>query len=321
MQTHRNLWLATSVILLTSLILSACGQLGATSQPVKLKMALLPIIDALPMYVAQEQGYFKEQGLEVEFIPVGAAAERDQVIAAGQADGMINDLVSTVLYNKDQPQIEIVSFARVATPESPMYRILASSDSGINSVDGLKGVEIGISEGTVIDYTAHRLLEAEGLTPDEIKTIAVPRMDLRMSLLESGELKAANLPDPLSSLAIQAGAVPILDDTKHPEYGNSVISFRNSVIENNPEAIQGFLAALDKAIQDIKANPTQWQNLLTEQKLVPAPLIGSYEVPPFPSGSIPSEAQWADALAWAKENGLVDKDLPYQGSITADYLP
>jgi hypothetical protein len=47
----------------------------------------------------------------------GSAAERDQIMAAGQADGMINDLISTLLYNKDDIQIQIVSFARICHPE------------------------------------------------------------------------------------------------------------------------------------------------------------------------------------------------------------
>ena len=142
-----------------------------------------------------------------------------------------------------------------------------------------------------------------------------------MALLGSGELKAANLPDPLSSLAIQGGAIPILNDTKHPEYGNSEISFRKAVIDEHPEAIRGFLVAIEQAIADITADPTQFESLLSEQKLVPEPLIGTYEIPPFPTGSVPSEAQWADVLAWAKEKGLISKDVSYSDSVTAEYLP
>ncbi|MGB9641527.1 MAG: ABC transporter substrate-binding protein, partial [Anaerolineales bacterium] len=52
-----------------------------------LRMVLLPIIDNLPMYVAQQEGLFAKYGVSVEFIPVASAAERDQVIAAGQGDG------------------------------------------------------------------------------------------------------------------------------------------------------------------------------------------------------------------------------------------
>jgi NitT/TauT family transport system substrate-binding protein len=142
-----------------------------------------------------------------------------------------------------------------------------------------------------------------------------------MSMLDSGELQAANLPDPAASLAIQGGAVLILDDTSHPEYGNSVISFRKAVIDAHPEAIRGFLAALDKAIAEINSDPSRWDDLLTEQKLVPAPLIGSYQIPPFPAGSLPSEAQWADVLAWARNKGLVEAELPYEDSVTSEFLP
>jgi NitT/TauT family transport system substrate-binding protein len=273
------------------------------------------------MYVAQEKGYFEDNGVNVEFIPVGSAAERDQIMSAGQADGMINDLISTLLYNQDTTQIQVVSFARVATPEYPQFRILAAKDSGIESVEGLKGVEIGISEGSVIEYTTDRLLEAEGFTSTEINTIAVPRIDLRMSLLDSGELMAANLPDPLASLAIQGGALPVLDDTSHPEFGNSLLSFRKTVIDGDPNAIRGFMAAIDQATQDINADPSQWEELLTEQKLVPAPLIGTYQIPTFPRGSVPSMAQWDDVVAWGIEKGLISAEVSYEESVSTDYLP
>jgi NitT/TauT family transport system substrate-binding protein len=320
LRSFTGLFLCFVLILAT---MAACAPAAGSSGPATLKLALLPILDALPIFVAQEQGYFQEQNLVVEFVPVGSAAERDQLMASGQADGMINDLISTILYNKDGIQIQIVSFARTATPDFPQYRLLASGDSGITSIEGLKGVEIGISEGSVIEYTTDRLLEAEGLAPEDIRKIAVPRIDLRMSMIDSGELQAANLPDPAASLAIQGGAVLILDDTSHPEYGNSVISFRKVVIDDNPQAIRGFLAALEKASTEINTDPTRWDTLLTEQKLVPEPLIGTYEIPPFPTGGLPTEEQWIDVLAWAKGKGLVEEevDLVYGESITDEYLP
>ena len=322
MRLQRVFWGLLCLAMLVSLALTGCGALpGQVAQPVTLKIAVLPILDALPMYVADQKGYFQSEDIQVEFIPVASAAERDQIMASGQADGMINDLVSTLFYNKDSIQIQIVAFARTATSEFPQYRILAAANSGITKVEDLKGVEIGISEGSVIAYTTDRLLQAEGFQPDEIKTVAVPKIPDRMSLLASGELKAANLPDPLSLLAIQSGAVPILDDTRHPEYGNSVISFRSEVIAQNPQAIRDFLSALEEAISEINKDPTQWDQLLTEQKLVPAPLIGSYQMPPFPTGLVPSEAQWLDVLDWAKGKGLVEQDLAYADSVTADYLP
>jgi len=325
-----------SLACLVVIMLGACAPAPAPTQPaatqasastaapaesVTLKLALLRILDTLPMYVAQQEGLFEAKGIKVEFIPAASAAERDQIITAGQADGMINEAVSTMLYNKDQVQVQIVRFARTATSTSSQYSILASKQSGITTAAGLKGVEIGISQGTVIEYITDRLLQAEGLAPEDIKNVAVPKIDVRMNLLSTGELKAATMPDPFSSLALQQGAVLIVDDTKHPEYGYSTISFRKEVIDQHPEAIKAFLAAIDDATQMINADPAKYENVLTEQKLIPAPLVGSYKLPPYPKASVPSQAQWDDVLAWMKGKGLLDKDVSYTESVNPSFLP
>jgi NitT/TauT family transport system substrate-binding protein len=299
--------------------LAACGR--AAAEPVTLRIGVLPILDALPLYVAEAEGYFADEGITVEFVPVSAAAERDQLMQAGQIDGMINDLISTALYNHDEVQIVIVRFARTATPTFPQYRILAAAGSGIAAPEDLRDVPIGISEGTVIEYVTYRLLEAEGLSPEEIATVAVPTISERMNLLASGQIQAATLPDPLSTLAIQSGATVVIDDTAHPEFGNSVLSFRASVVEDEPEAVRGFLAALELAIADVNANKTLWAGLLTERQLVPAPLIGTYEIPDFPAASVPSESQWSDMIAWALEQELIGAQVEYAGSVDGSYLP
>ena len=64
-------------LIIGTLLLIGCSQ---ADEPATLRLALLPILDALPMYVAEEQGYFEEEDLTVEFIPVTSAAERDQII-------------------------------------------------------------------------------------------------------------------------------------------------------------------------------------------------------------------------------------------------
>ncbi len=286
-----------------------------------LRMVLLPIIDNLPMYVAQQEGLFAKYGVKVEFIPVASAAERDQVMAAGQGDGIINEIVSTILYNKDAIQVQIVRLARVPTPESAQYHILVSGKSGITSVEQLKGVPIGISQGTIIEYITDRLLEAEGLAQTDIKTIAVPKIPDRLALLSSGELKAATIPDPLAYLAVQQGASFLVQDSKYPQYGHSTYAFRKQIIDQNPAAIRAFLAAIEDAINDINADPTRWGELLKEQKLVPEPLLANYQIPPFPSKSVPSQQLWSDVLAWTKEKGLVSTDVSYNDSVTDQFLP
>jgi NitT/TauT family transport system substrate-binding protein len=310
----------TFLMLMTAaLALAACAPAPAGPTPVRI--GVLPILEALPMYVANAEGLFEKEGLQVELVPVASAAERDQLMQSGQIDGMINDLVSTALYNAKGPQITIVRLARAASTTDPQYRVLAAKDSGIKTVGDLAGVPIGISEGTVIEYVTDRLLEAEGLSPDQITFLAVPKIPDRLALLDSGELRAATLPDPLASLAIAGGATVVVDDTTHPEYGNSVISFSRAFLDAHPDAVRGFLAALEDATNEINGDKSRWGDLLTEQKLVPAPLLGSYVLPDFPKASIPTEAQFDDVVAWEMGKGLISAELHFADSVDGSFLP
>ncbi len=307
------------LFILWLLLASACAGDAPDQEP--LRIAVLPILDSLPIFVAEQEGFFAEQGVTVELIPVASAPERDQFMQAGQIDGMINELVSTFFYNQDEIRISIVRLARVATAEAPVFRILAAADSGIKNPEDLIGVPIGISEGTVIEYTTDRMLEAAGLRADQIERVAVPKISDRFALLQSGQLSAANLPDPLASLAIQNGAHLVIDDRIIPSLSNSVLSFRVDVLQARPEAVRAFLRALEQAVEAINQDQGRWGDLLSERELVPPPLLGSYQIPAYPIASVPSPEQFSDALQWAVEKELVHSHVPFEGSVTDAFLP
>ena len=292
-----------------------------TSEVETLKIAVLPIIDTLPMYVAEQEGLFAKHGIGVEFVPVASAPERDQLISAGAADGTVNETLAVMLFNREDIQLQVVRYALRPTKGNGHFFILASAQSGISSIEGLKGVEIGVSQGTIIEYATERLLQAKGLAPSEIKTIAVPKIPDRMALLASGELNAGVMPDPLAALAVGQGSVIITDDSNFPQYGFSVISFRKAVIDANPQAIQGFLVAIEEATELINAEPAKYKNVLSEQKLVPPPLLETYRAPVFPAAGVPTLEEWKDALSWLKEKGILTEDVSYEESVNNSFLP
>lgn len=309
------------ILLLIALSLALAGCTRAASSEKTLRFAVLPVLDSLPLYVAQANGYFEDEGIKVELVPVGSAPERDQLMQSGQIDGMLNEVVTTLTYNRDGAKIKIVRFARVATSDYPVFRILAAKDSGITSVADLKGVEIGVSEGTVIEYMADRVLQNAGLSADDIAKIGVPKIADRTALLESGQLKAAVMPDPLASLLMQKGATLVIDDTTLPEVSNSVYSFSVETLKQYPQEVKAFLRAVERAVTEINQNKDAYTNLMVEQKLVPEAVVGHYAIPDFPTASVPSQAQFDDALAWAQGKGLVQGALQYQDNIDSGYLP
>lgn len=319
----RHLSLFFLLIFAASQLISGCaGNQAAknTAEPFTLKVALLPILDALPMYVAEKQGYFAAQGINVEFIAAGSAADRDQIIAAGQADGMINDLLSVLFYNKEKTQIQVVRFAQVSSAEFPLYNILASPKSDITTAEGLKGAKIGISQGSVIEYVTDRMLETKGLASVDYQTVAVPKIPDRLALLASGELTAATLPEPFASLAIKDGAKVLVDDNVSPDLGNSVISFRKEIIDQRPEAVRAFLKAIEQATSDINTDPQKWQTILGDKKLVPAPLLDSFIIPTFPTAGVPSQEQFTDVNDWALDRKLINAPVAYADSVNVNLI-
>jgi NitT/TauT family transport system substrate-binding protein len=292
-----------------------------TAAPVTLKIVALPILDALPIFVAQQEGLFAKYNLNVEFIPAGSAPERDQLIASSQADGMINEVLSAMFFNKEAVRVQVVRYARAASSGAALFTLLASKDSGMSAPADLKGKTIGISEGTIIAYVTERILAAEGVPPAEVKLVSVPKIDARLALLKSGELNAAVLPEPLASVAALDGAKPILADTTHPEYSFSTLTFRKEVLDANPEAVRSFLKGIEDAVDLINADPGKWKQTLVDQKILPKPLVDTFQVPQFVKAGVPSEAQYADALAWAKEKGYLTKDIPYADCVNGAFLP
>ncbi len=285
-----------------------------------LRIGVLPITDVVPFYIALQQGYFKANGLTVELVPASSAAERDQMMLTSQIDGQLNDLVSTVLFNKDQPRIKIVRQARIAFKEMPEYWILTPKDSPIKTAQDLKGKEIAISQNSVIEYVTQRLLEAEGLTAADIKTTNVPAIPTRLQLLQQGQVAAATLPDPLASLAILQGARIVVDDSKHTQYSMSVISFRADIVAQRADEVKKFLAAYDKAIGDIRTKPNELRNTLIDVGRVPDQLKDKYQFPPFPDPAIPTKAQWDDVVKWAMDRKLITAPVAFESSVDSGFV-
>ncbi len=286
-----------------------------------LKVALLPILDALPFYVAESEGYFVDYGVDVKAVPVASGLERDQLMQSGAIDGMLNEMITTANFNRNRLRVKSVLSARRAYPDYPLFRILSAPGSRVTSTGGLAGVPIGISQNTIIEYVTDRLLTAEGLDPGAIIKKSVPVIPERYQLLLQGQLKAATLPDPLAQSALEAGAGEIVDDSAYPGYSVSVLSFTIHSLNNKADAVRLFLKAWDRAAAAINKNPESFRGLLLKKIRVPRNIQKTYKIPPFPLREVPDAGQWADVMDWMTDKGLLASALSYDDSITAQYLP
>jgi NitT/TauT family transport system substrate-binding protein len=310
------------IVLNLTLTLTGCGNApkGNQAEPSTLRIAVLPILDTLPMYVAEQNGYFEAEGLQVELAPVKSPRERDALIQAGEADGMLTDLHGVGVLNKETPQVKIVAKARKAYDDSPIFRLLAAPGSEIESAADLAGVKIGVSQNTVIEYITDRMLEDSGLTADQIAVEEITAIPVRFEQLMNGQVQAATLPDPLASGAMAAGAKLIVDDSQFTSYSQSILAFRVESIAEKRGAIEGFLNAWNKAVADLNTEPEAYSDLLIEKGRVPESIQGNYQMPPYPEDEITSEDQWADVVDWLLEKDLIEREVPYDEAVDTSFL-
>lgn len=232
---------------------------------VELRLALLPVPDVLPVYVAESQGYYKDAGIRVTSLPVGSAVERDQLMQAGRVDGMINEVGGAALFNRDTVQLQIVSYARIPLGNEPLFRILAAPGSEIQDIKGLAGIPVAVSRNTVIEYITERLLQSGGVQDENISFKSVPVLPERLQLLLAGQIQVATLPDPLGFAAIEAGAVEVTNDLRVPQLSASVVSFSKKSILEQEETIKKFMTAWNMAVEDLNRDPEKYRELMLEK--------------------------------------------------------
>ncbi|MCP4691111.1 MAG: ABC transporter substrate-binding protein [Desulfobacterales bacterium] len=318
---RKYLFIQRMALLLVIACLFTISTAAAASKPTTLKVALLPIFDVLPYYVARDAGFLQSDRFDIQAVSVGSAVQRDQLMQAGEIDGIINEIISAANFNRQKSRVKVVGVARSSVKGFPLFRILAAPGSKIAAPADLAGVPIGVSNYTIIEYVTDRLLSAKGLAKDQIVKRSTPIIPERYQLLLQGQLKAATLPDPLAFSAVSAGAAQILDDSDFPKYSTSTITFTVEALENKSEAVRLFLKGWDMAVEKINANPASYRGVLLEHIRVPKNVRETVAIPPFPRARVPEKSQWVDVMSWMMERGLLDAPLRYEDSVTTDFLP
>lgn len=137
-----------------------------------------------PIIVAQQQGFFAAEGLEVTIQPPADPADPPKLLAAGQAD-------LAVSY---QPQLHLLvaegmPVKRVGTLiDNPLNCLLVLADGPVKQIADLKGRKIGFSVGGVEDAVLGSILKGAGLTLDDVELVNV-NWSLSPSLM-SGQVDA-----------------------------------------------------------------------------------------------------------------------------------
>ena len=307
------LWLI-SLLIMTPLFLFAGGEKEGPAQsdqsPVRvLRIGVLPDADSLPILLAERDAMFSPNSDSIEVIRFQSPVERDAAFQAGVLDGFVGDTLGALYLEQAGIDITITSIT------SGRYGLAAAPGSS-DRISDLAGIPIGISSNTIIAYVVDRILSDPGISfpADKIVTLPVPKMPVRMELLLQGELGAACLPEPLYSLVLAQGAVPLADSGLLRTTPGVMIFSTKAVQEARP-LIDGFYDGYMRASAALNTNPDDHRDFLVETCGFPAPVRDSFEFPTYAPPRLPTISEIEDVVNWMLEKSLISAPPVYTALI------
>jgi len=204
----------------------------------------------LPMVVAQEKGYFREEDLDVELILMPAAVA-NMALIGGNVDFISSGPSVIGAIARGAPlKFVFICFNR------PMHWLYAKPE--IKDVQGLKGKKIGVSAvGSSIHFLVQEILKRDGL--DSIRDVTIVGVGTtanRYAALQSGTIDATNLTPPFNFKAQESGLRELVAFVKQDylvEPAGAIV-VRENLFQSDPFLIEKFIRGTLKGLLYIRQN-------------------------------------------------------------------
>src|SRR6266516_2086327 len=254
-------------------LLCFCACESASGQAIPLRYgqaySALRSIFALPLLVAEREGYFVREGLDFSMLPVPGGGERlIEALHDGTAD--ISHVATPFLIQAALAGSDAVAIA--AEFNNPVYSLVAKPEN--RTYADLKGKLIGIAaENGSITIAIRKLLALNGLRKEDFRTRFVDGTPDRLSCLTAGDCDAVPLGQPHDFVAMRQGHRLLgLSTDAVPEYLYTVTAARRSWAVKNEDALVRYIRALSSAFKYIRdpANRTAVVKTIVETTGFPA---------------------------------------------------
>ena len=298
------------LLLAVLLVATGCASGAPADAPERTRITVtsLPIVDVAPLYLAQQEGFFRDAGLDVTIRPLQSSPQG----FAGLADGSV-DIVAGANYvtyleaqARGDADLRVVSEAALASPG--LDQVVVSPRSGIRDVTQLAGrtVAVNTPAPNIQTLALDRVLAARGIGP--VRYVTMPFAQA-VGALGAGTLDAAWLVEPFVTQAEQAvGALPVIDPCSGPTAALPLDGYftTSRFAEQFPRTVAAFRGALARgaaAAADSRATTA----VLPSYAPVDAPTATLITLPNYPTTVQAARIQRvADLMT---EAGMIDRRL------------
>lgn len=280
----------------------------------------------LPWKVAEEQGIFADNGIDVELKYFESITDGNNAMASGALDAnnqTLNDTLS-MLSGGAKPQ-KIVTINDTSTGAD---QIIARP--GISSLKDLKGKKIAVEEGIVDHYWLRLALEEVDLTFEDVD-LELLTTDAATAAFANGQVDAVVNYPPFTTTALKRqGAKAIATTAEFPNACSDHLAVSEDMIKNRPDDVQALVNSWFDTLAWINDNKQAANEILAKQAGVDPKDYDSYaaglsmftlqqNVDAFTPGTTPKNLNFqADDIAdFLTESGLAEK-RPETGGLLDD---
>jgi NitT/TauT family transport system substrate-binding protein len=302
---------------LCALLVGACGGdddsgngTGSSGGgPTTLTVGVIPIADVAPLYVGIEQGFFKDENLEITpKLAEGGAAIIPSVLSGDYQIGFSNTTSLIIAASKKLP-VQIISQGVLGgTGDDDAWdAVVARKGSGIKTPKDLEGKTVAVNTlNNVGPLTINNAMEKAGADYTKIKYIEIPFPDMNAAL-EAKRVDAAFEVEPAYSGGLAGGGTAVLHsyETTAPNMTVATYFASKDYIAKNGDVIDRFKRAIEKSLEFSAQNPDAVRKAVGTYTEIPAEVIAKIHLPVWKSDlNEPTIQQVADL---AKKYGYVEE--------------
>lgn len=265
MSLHKILALALATTLLAGL-----PKLAAAQTKIKIVMAWKYNGTQAWFFLAQEKGYFKAEGLDVQIDQGDGSAAAVTKVASGAYDagfGDINALIDIAAKRPAEAPVGVYMMYNI-----PPFTVVVKKDSPIRTPKDLEGKTVG---GPANDAALKLFPAFAKIAKVDASKVTITNMapNLREQMLLRGQIDAAF--GYVNTIHFSAKLIGIDPDRdlryiKYGDFGMDLYSnalvFSRAFVQDHPKAVHGFVRALNRAFNESQANPTAAMDVMMKQE-------------------------------------------------------
>jgi NitT/TauT family transport system substrate-binding protein len=282
-------WLVLAVA--CALLVGACGDDdggsggggGGGGEVTKLKVGVIPIADVAPLYLGMQQGFFKDENLEIEpQLAEGGAAIVPSVVSGDYQFGFSNVTSLIIAASKNLPVQIIAQGVLGGTGKDDAWDgVVVPKGSKIKTAKDFEGASVAVNTLNNIGPLAmNNSMEKAGADYTKIKYVEVPFPEMNAAL-EAGRVDAAWEVEPAFSGGKAAGGTAIMNPYEETAPNLTVATYfaTKEYIGKNADVVDRFKRAIEKSLDYASQNPDAVRKVIGTYTEIPAEVLDKITLP------------------------------------------